>query len=69
MLWGCMLWPRYACRIDGRMDGEHCIQILDDELQESLTLYSKSPQDNILLERQRCYSCNTKSTPVLLQLR
>ena len=34
MLWGCMLWdvPGYACRIDGRMDGDLFIQILDDEL-------------------------------------
>ena len=34
MLWGHMLWhrPRYACRIDGRMDGELFIQILDDKL-------------------------------------
>ena len=24
MLWGCMLWdgPEYACRMDGRMDGD-----------------------------------------------
>ena len=30
MLWGCMLWdgPGYACRIDGRMDGDLFIQIL-----------------------------------------
>ena len=46
MLWGCMLWdgPGYACRMDGRMDGELFIQILDDELQESLAHYSKSLQ-------------------------
>ena len=29
------------------MDGDLFIQILDDELQESLTHYSKSPQDTI----------------------
>ena len=47
MLWGCMFWdgPGYAYRIDGRMDGDLFIQILDDELQESLAHYSKSPQD------------------------
>ena len=30
MLWGRMLWdgPGYACRIDGRMDGDLFIQIL-----------------------------------------
>ena len=50
MLWGCMLWdrPGYACRIDGRMDGDLFIQILDEELQESLAHYSKSPQDIIV---------------------
>ena len=44
MLWGCMLWdgPGQACRIDGRMDGELFIQILD-ELQKILAHYSKSP--------------------------
>ena len=49
MLWGCMLWdgPGYACRIYGRMDGDLFIQILDDELQESLAHYSKSLQDII----------------------
>ena len=45
ILWGHMLWDGhgYACRIDGRIDGELFIQILDDELQESLAHYSKSP--------------------------
>ena len=49
VLWGCMLWdgPGYRCRIDGRMDGDLFIQILNDELQESLAHYSKSPQDII----------------------
>ena len=49
MMWGCMLWdgPRYACKIDGRMDGDIFIQILDDELQEILAHYGKSPQDII----------------------
>lgn len=49
MVWGCMLWdgPGYACKIDGRMDGDLFIQILDDELQETLTHYGKTPQDII----------------------
>ena len=44
-----MLWdgPGYACKIDGRMDGDLFIQILDDELQETLTHYGKTPQDII----------------------
>ena len=34
MVWGCMLWdgPGYACRIDGKMDGDLYLQILKDEL-------------------------------------
>ena len=35
------------CRIDGRMDGDLFIQILGDELQESLAHYRKSPEDII----------------------
>ena len=49
MVWGCMLWdgPGYACKIDGRIDGDLFIQILDDQLQETLTHYGKTPQDII----------------------
>ena len=49
MLWGCIIWdgPGYTYRIDGRMDGNLFIQILNDELQESLAHYSNSPQDII----------------------
>src|SRR3979490_2270534 len=49
MVWGCMLWdgPGYACQIDARMDGDLFIQILDDELQGTLTHYGKTPQDII----------------------
>ena len=38
MVWGCMLWdgPGYACRIDGRMDGDLYLQILEEDLQASL---------------------------------
>ena len=38
MVWDCMLWDGggYVCKIDGWMDGDLFIQILDDELQESL---------------------------------
>ena len=49
MMWGCMLWdgPGYACKIDGWVDGDLLIQVLVDELQESLPHYGKSPQDII----------------------
>ena len=44
-----MLWdgPGYACKIDGRMDWDLFIWILDDELQETLTHDGKTPQDII----------------------
>jgi transposase len=49
MLWGCMLWegPGYACRIEGNMDKELYCAILDDELQESLAYYGKTPEQVI----------------------
>ena len=44
MIWGCMLWEGvgYACKINGRMDGELYTKILEDELQESLAFYDKA---------------------------
>jgi len=49
MMWGCMMWDGvgYACKIDGRMDGELYCQILEDELQESIKHFNKSPEDVI----------------------
>jgi transposase len=49
MLWGCMLWegPGFATKIDGRMDAELYVSILDDELQESLKYYKKKTGDII----------------------
>ena len=46
MIWGCMLWEGVgdACKIDGRMDGDLYIKILEDYLQSSLTFYDKTPQ-------------------------
>jgi len=45
MMWGCMLWEGvgYACKIDGKMDGELYTKILQDELQDSLAHYDKDP--------------------------
>ena len=49
MVWGCMLWEGvgYACKIDGRMDGELDVKILQDELQESINYYNKTKDDII----------------------
>ena len=46
MIWGCMLWEGVgdSCKIDGRMDGDLYIKILEDDLQSSLAYYDKTPQ-------------------------
>jgi transposase len=49
MLWGCMLWEGagYATRIEGKMDAKLYTAILEDELQQTLEYYGKTPQDII----------------------
>jgi transposase len=47
MIWGCMMWdgPGYCVKIDGRMDGDLYVSILDDDLHKSLRYYGKKPKD------------------------
>ena len=49
MMWGCMLWDGvgYACKIDGKMDGDLYVQILDVNLQASIDFYNKTKDDII----------------------
>ncbi len=49
MLWACMLWegPGFACKIDGKMDADLYVQILEEDLQESLAYYGKEVEDVI----------------------
>ena len=49
MMWGCMLWDGvgYACKIDGRMDGELYTKILQEDLQGSLAYNGKNPSSII----------------------
>jgi len=49
MVWGCMLWDGvgFACKIDGRMDGDLYIKILEEGLQASINYFGKSPGDVI----------------------
>ena len=49
MMWGCMLWdgPGQACKIDGRMDKELYVQILEDELLGTLEEYGLEVDDVI----------------------
>jgi len=37
----------YSCKIDGRMDGDLYVSILDEDLQASLEYYGKTPSDVI----------------------
>jgi len=52
MVWGCMLWDGvgYAVKIDGRMDGPLYVQIMEDDLQNSLEYYGYTP-DNIIFQQ------------------
>jgi transposase len=47
MLWGCMLWegPGFATKIDGRMDADLYVSILEDELQATLEYYGKDVEE------------------------
>ena len=49
MMWGCMTWDSVgmACKMDGKMDTDLYIQILEDELQQTLEYYGKTPNDII----------------------
>jgi transposase len=43
MMWGCMSWDGigYACKIDGRMNADLYVSILEDDLQASLEWWGK----------------------------
>jgi hypothetical protein len=43
MMWGCMGWDGvvYATKINGRMDGDLYMAILEDELQQTLEFCNK----------------------------
>ena len=49
MVWDCMGWDGvvYATRIEGKMDADLYVSIMEDELQESLHHYDKTPTDII----------------------
>ena len=49
MLWGCMTWEGFgfACRIEGKMDADLYVQILEEELQQTLGFFDKSQEDII----------------------
>ena len=43
MMWGCMGWDgvRYSCRIEGKMNEDLYVAIMEDELQKSLKYWDK----------------------------
>jgi len=49
IMWGCMSWEgvSYATRIEGRMDADLYVGILEDELQQSIKYFKKRHQDVI----------------------
>jgi len=49
MMWGCMIWDGVgmACKMDGKMDANLYVQILEDELQQTLVNYGFTPEDII----------------------
>src|SRR5204862_8051766 len=57
MVWECMLWDGtgYACKIDGKMDGDLYVKILEEDLQESVNYFGKSPGDVIFQSNNDSY--------------
>ncbi|KAB5587380.1 Transposase [Ceratobasidium theobromae] len=49
MIWGCMLWegPGYATRLDDTLTKELYVEVLEDELMQSLEYYEKEVGDII----------------------
>jgi len=47
MFWGYMFWEEvgYGTKIEGRMDADLFVSILEDKLQQSLEYYNKKPED------------------------
>ncbi|KAF7761076.1 hypothetical protein Agabi119p4_10485 [Agaricus bisporus var. burnettii] len=49
MMWGCMFWEGcgYACQIEGKMDADLYVSILEDNLEDSVEYYGKEREDFI----------------------
>ena len=46
-MWGCIAWDGvgYATRIEGKMDADLYVRIMEDELQQTLELWGKTTDD------------------------
>ena len=44
-MWNCMTWEGVgmACKIDGKMDTDLYLWIMEDELQQTLEYFDKTP--------------------------
>ena len=49
MMWGCMGWdgPGYASMIEGRMDAETYVELMEGPLMETLEYWGKEPGEII----------------------
>ena len=49
MVWGCMSHAGVGnrCKIDGRMDGDLCTVILDEDMMDSISYFGQIPSDII----------------------
>ncbi|KAF7762702.1 hypothetical protein Agabi119p4_9303 [Agaricus bisporus var. burnettii] len=49
IMWGCMFWEGcgYACQIEGKMDADLYVSILEDNLEDSMEYYGKKREDFI----------------------
>ena len=70
MIWGCMLWNGvgYASRIEGRMNADLYVNILEDELNQSLEYYGLDKGDIIFQqdrseERRVGKECRSRWSP------
>jgi hypothetical protein len=68
MVWGCMFWDGagYACRIDGKMDGDLYVKILEEDLQESVNYYDKSPGD-VIFHQSNDFYIDKSSDDIIFQ--
>ena len=53
MVQGCMFWDGsgYACKIDGMMDGDLYVKIMEEDLKASMDYYGKSPEEVVFPAR------------------
>ena len=48
MIWGCTkAGVRNCCRMDGRMDGDLCTAILDEDMMDSISHFGNIPSDTV----------------------